>query len=143
MKNLLMILTLGLIFSCNSGHLHEDDKIRSHSVVEIGGTPQEPIPQKAFPTPKEVVKDSKPILLYTVTGEWKLGQTDGTWADEYCVFEIFYTKSTHSYELKTSGYQPKNHSEYENVSKLMIGINNDLLNGLNFNKIRNRHIELQ
>ena len=82
------------------------------------------------------------IMVYSFKGEWKINYGDEGWGDDYCVFEIFYTKSTNTYELKLEGFQPKNHTSYEDVKQLMIDINNAVVDEHNYKYIRENIINL-
>lgn len=97
-------------------------------------------PKNDKPTPKN---DNK-ILVYSVTGDWTINygsKEEPNYNNDYCTYEIFYTKSAHKYELVMEGFQPKNHSAYEEISKLIININNAVLDGDTHKEIRTKYLQ--
>jgi hypothetical protein len=62
------------------------------------------------------------VLIRSVQGEWTINQGKSSY-DEYCVFEIVYSKSRDKFDLKLEGYRPKNHTAYKGMSGLMANIN--------------------
>lgn len=134
MKKILIILVLLISFGCQPTKV-ENDLVRKTTSSK-----------KSIVESKENVKPSKVndvILVYSFTGDWKVNagtNIEPDWGDDYCTFEIFYSKSTNSYELKMDGFQPKNHNAYETISKLYININNAKMDGLSYKEIRVKYL---
>lgn len=91
---------------------------------------------------KSIKHGNNRIMVYSFNGQWKINYGDEGWGDDECTFEIFYTKSNNTYELKLEGFQPKNHSAYKDISKLMIDINNAVVDGHDYKYIRENIINL-
>ena len=126
MKYILILLIVLITFQCQQ--TEESDLVRKKTSSN-----------KSITKKNKSTKSDDPILIYSIIGEWVINS--GTkekpkYTEDFASYEIFYTESTNSYELKMEGYQPKNHSAYEDISKLIIKINNCVIDGLSYKQIR-------
>lgn len=130
MKRLITLLFIGLVMSC--GNSEETSK---------NGLTRKLTSKRKVETSEKVTSTDK-ILVYSVTGDWKVNYNGGDYEDKYCTYEIFYTETTNTYKLVMEGYQPKNHSAYEDISKLIINIQYDAREeGYSYKQIRLKYLQ--
>lgn len=101
--------------------------------------------EQSKPTSTPTTSGNDVILVYSLTGEWAInyGTTENPdYQDDHCLFEVFYTKSTNTYELKVEGYEPKTHSIYKSVAEMMIKIHAAAMDGDTPKEIKENIINL-
>lgn len=102
-------------------------------------------PTSKVDKPKTNENGNDVIKIYSFTADWKVNvgsKEEPEWGDEHATYELFYTKSTNTYELKLGGFQPKNHSAYKEIVKMEIDINFAVLEGKTPKQIKEEIINL-
>jgi hypothetical protein len=124
-KILILLFVVVTMFTCGSPVQRVGEEKTPEKLQPVE-KPQSPVKEEPDVTPAiEPVDDgglNDWVLIRSVQGEWTINQGKSSY-DEYCVFEIVYSKSRDKFDLKLEGYRPKNHTAYKGMSGLMANIN--------------------
>ena len=81
------------------------------------------------------------MLLHGIRGTWKI-TTNGREYDDSCNYEIYYSPSADKIKLETNGYQPKGHTLYNSIMKVIGIYNAAILENKPFNDIKKQVDEM-